>query len=251
MYIKTAAHTSNTQREGGRALLEGAWPSYERAFVCQWSREVLEAADEAISEEENMGHWPCIWTPHEYAYPGNRLSTFLQSFLDDPEYSWHSAAQPVTGQGNTMPTRSELTPGDPGFLEERRTVLLGMVVRAVKEYLLAEQELANKVQVCRGENGQTAEHAQALWESLEDCSLKKTELRWLRVKWTAMVRDGVYLLGDGSEKSTQLVIHLTEAEKEKGIESQAWHFWDLAVQEGWKEACSQPMRSAESSLESK
>ena len=172
-------------------------------------------------------------------------------FLTIPEYVWHSAAQPVTGQGNTMPTRSELTPGDPGFLEERRTVLLGMVVRAVKEYLLAEKDLVSKDQVFHRENGQTAEHAQALWESLEDCSLKKTELRWLRVKWTAMVEDAVYLLGDGSEKSTKLVIQLTEAEKEKGIESEAWNFWGLAVQEGWNEAFSQPMRSAESSLESK
>ena len=46
-----------------RPLLEGAWP--KRPGECEWSRTVLEAADESTWEEENDNR-VCTRAPHEY-----------------------------------------------------------------------------------------------------------------------------------------------------------------------------------------
>ena len=72
-----------------------------------------------------------------------------------------------------------------------------------------------------------------------------------RFKWIAMVdkRYAVFILGD-SETWVKYVIELTDAEKESCSANSSTYnqLWNLAVQEGWNEACEQPMSSAESAI---
>ena len=80
-----------------------------------------------------------------------------------------------------------------------------------------------------------------------------SELQWLRFKWGAMVDSqwGVYILEEDSETWIKDVIELTQAEKDRCIVNWRTYtqLWNLAVQEGWNEASSQPMSSAESALD--
>ena len=145
-----------------------------------------------------------------------------------------------------VPTPRELEPGDPGFLEKQRWVLLGMCTAAVKDFLVAEDTLRTCEWFFLQKGGQTEEHAQAIKTCLEDYSLKWSECAWIEFKWTALMEENVYILGEGSQRSLVSVTSLTQEEVQsnnthKTEERAAQYGWDVprSTKVGWALAVQQ------------